>query len=87
MTLSEKIVYCRRRSGLTQEALAEKLGVSRQAVSKWETGDAVPELGKLPLLAGAFGVTADWLLSGEEPAEPAGAPAPAASEAMRPPPP
>ena len=86
MTLSEKIVYCRRRSGLTQEALAEKLGVSRQAVSKWETGDAVPELGKLPLLAGAFGATADWLLSGEEPAEPAGAPAPAASEAMRPPP-
>ncbi len=38
MTLSGKILYCRKRVGLSQEALAEKLGVSRQAVSKWETG-------------------------------------------------
>lgn len=38
MTLSGKILYCRKRAGLSQEALAEKLGVSRQAVSKWETG-------------------------------------------------
>ena len=38
MNLSEKILYCRKKAGLSQEALAEKLGVSRQAISKWETG-------------------------------------------------
>ena len=80
MKLSEKIYYCRKKSGKSQEALAEQLGVSRQAVSKWETGDAEPEIGKLKLLADAFGVTVDWLLSEEEPAEEAaGEPGPAAS--------
>ncbi len=69
MKLNEKIYYCRKKAGLSQEALAEKAGVSRQAVSKWETGDAVPELGKLPILASTFGVTADWLLSEDEPRE------------------
>ena len=67
MNLSGKILYCRKKAGLSQEALAEKLGVSRQAVSKWETGDAVPELSKLVLLAKAFDVTTDWLLSESEP--------------------
>lgn len=67
MKLHEKILYCRKKAGLTQEALAEQIGVSRQAISKWETGDAVPEINKLPLLANAFHVTADWLLSEEEP--------------------
>lgn len=38
MRLSEKIYYCRKKAGLSQEALAEQIGVSRQAVSKWETG-------------------------------------------------
>lgn len=66
MRLPEKIFSCRRRLGLSQEQLAERLGVSRQAVSKWETGEAVPELGKLAQLAAVFGVTADWLLSDEE---------------------
>lgn len=69
MKLSEKIYDCRKRSGKSQEALAEQLGVSRQAVSKWETGDAVPEVTKLKALADAFGVTVDWLLSEEEPKE------------------
>lgn len=63
MTLSEKILYCRKRRALSQEALAEKIGVSRQAISKWETGEAAPELSKLALLAKTFGVTADWLIS------------------------
>lgn len=72
MKLSEKIYYCRKKSGKSQEALAEQLGVSRQAVSKWETGDAEPEIGKLKLLADAFGVTVDWLLSDDEPAEETG---------------
>jgi len=69
MSLNEKILYCRKKAGLSQEALAEQLGVSRQAVSKWETGDAVPEIGKLLLLAKTFDVTTDWLLSEEEPTE------------------
>lgn len=63
MTLSEKILYCRKCCALSQEALAEKIGVSRQAISKWETGEAAPELSKLALLAKTFGVTADWLIS------------------------
>ena len=70
MTLSEKITYCRRKSGLSQEGLAEKLGVSRQAVSKWETGEAQPELSKLKQLSDLFGVSADWLLNEDEPFEP-----------------
>lgn len=69
MTISEKILYCRKRCGLSQEALAEKIGVSRQAISKWETGEATPELSKLALLAKTFGVTADWLISEEDPPE------------------
>lgn len=62
MKLNEKIILCRRRAGLSQEGLAEQVGVSRQAVSKWECGDAVPEPAKLLALSRLFGVTADWLL-------------------------
>lgn len=67
MKLSEKIYYCRKKAGKSQEELAALLGVSRQAVSKWETGDAEPEIGKLRLLSETFGVSVDWLLSEEEP--------------------
>lgn len=76
MTLSEKIYWCRKKTGLSQEALAERIGVSRQSISKWETGDASPDISKLPLLAREFGVTIDWLLSDETTpeAEPAAAP-------------
>lgn len=77
MKLSEKIFYCRKKAGMSQETLAEKLGVSRQAVSKWENGDATPELEKLLLLAQTFQVTTDWLLSPDAPMEePASAPQP-----------
>ncbi len=68
MKLHEKIYFCRKKAGLSQDALAERLGVSRQAISKWENGEAVPETMKLPTLAKEFGVTVDWLLS--EDAEP-----------------
>jgi len=68
MKLSDKIYHCRKKAGLSQEALAEKIGVSRQAISKWETGEAAPEISKLPLLARTFDVTADWLL--DDTAEP-----------------
>ena len=67
MTLSEKITYCRKKAMLSQEALAEKLGVSRQAVSKWETGESVPELGKMAALAKALNTSVDWLLSPDDP--------------------
>ncbi len=67
MTFQEKISYCRKKCGFSQEELASRLGVSRQAVSKWETGDAEPEMGKLKRLAAVFDVTTDWLLSDEEP--------------------
>lgn len=66
MKLSEKIYESRKKAGLSQEALAEKLGVSRQAVSKWETGESDPEISKLKLLAEIFGVSVDWLLSEED---------------------
>lgn len=62
MKLDEKITVYRKKCGLSQEALAEKIGVSRQAVSKWETGDALPEIIKLKALADCFGVTVDFLL-------------------------
>lgn len=62
--LSEKIYELRRKDGLSQEALAEKIGVSRQAVSKWETGAATPELDKLRALCACFGVTLDELTGG-----------------------
>lgn len=67
MKLSEKIHSCRKKAGLSQEALAEQIGVTRQSISKWETGEAVPEVSKLPLLAQAFHVSVDWLLSEEDP--------------------
>ena len=41
MKLSDKIYHCRKKAGLSQEALAERIGVSRQAISKWETGDSL----------------------------------------------
>lgn len=62
MKLGNKIYSCRKKAGLSQEALAEKIGVSRQAISKWEIGTAVPELENLATLAQLFGVTTDWLL-------------------------
>ncbi len=68
MKLNEKIYDCRKKAGLSQDALAEQVGVSRQAVSKWELGTAQPELDKLVALAKVFGVTTDWLLTDENPA-------------------
>lgn len=67
MKLNEKILYYRKTARLSQEELAAQVGVSRQAVSKWELGDAAPEVDKLLALARAFGVTTDELLSGDEP--------------------
>lgn len=69
MTLGERIQYYRKKMGMSQETLAERLGVSRQAVSKWELNDSAPELDKLLAMADLFGCTVDDLLGRSGPAE------------------
>ena len=67
MTFGQRIQDCRRRAGLSQEQLAAQLGVSRQAVSKWELDAAQPELDKVVAMAELFGITTDELLLGRAP--------------------
>lgn len=87
MKLNEKIAWYRREKKLSQEELAARVGVSRQAVSKWELGEAAPDINKLLALARAFGVTTDHLLDeGAEPERPA-SPPPAQEPSAPPPPP
>ncbi len=62
MAISEKILKLRKDKGLSQEAFAEALGVSRQSVSKWESGDVLPDSDKIILMSELFGVTTDYLL-------------------------
>lgn len=64
MTLGQRLSHLRTGAGLSQDALAEQLGVSRQSVSKWETDGSVPELDKLVRLSQVFGVTLDELVKG-----------------------
>ena len=66
MTTGQKIAALRRERGMTQDALAEALSVTRQAVSKWEADAALPETGKLLPLARLLGCTADYLLGSSE---------------------
>lgn len=66
MTTGQKIAALRRERGMTQDALAEALSVTRQAVSKWEADAALPETGKLVPLARLLGCTADYLLGSSE---------------------
>ncbi len=63
--LSEKLFKLRKNRGLSQEQLAEQLNVSRQAISKWEQGTAVPESEKLIRISNYFGVTVDYLLKND----------------------
>ena len=65
MILADKIIKLRKKNGLTQEELADKISVSRQAVSKWESAGAVPDLEKILQLSVLFGVTTDYLLKDE----------------------
>lgn len=62
MNFSDKFCALRGQSGYSQEQLAEKIGVSRQAVSKWESGEALPETGKIIQISDFFGVSIDFLL-------------------------
>ena len=66
MNLGEKILAARKKAGLSQTDLADLVGVSRQSVSKWETGESSPEAGNLLPVARALNVTTDWLLSEDE---------------------
>ena len=76
MTLGEKMKLLRASRGLSQEQLAAELNVSRQAVSKWECGDAAPDLDKLRAICAYFGVTTDYLIwENEEDAPKAAVPA------------
>lgn len=65
MILADKIINERKRNGWSQEQLAEKLSVSRQAVSKWEGAQSVPDLQRITKMADLFGVTTDYLLKDE----------------------
>ena len=65
MILSEKITELRKRSGLSQEEFGEKIGVSRQAVSKWEMAQTVPDVTKVVAMAEFFEVPVDFLLKDE----------------------
>ena len=60
--IGKKVQEHREKNGLSQEMLAEKLGVSRQSVSKWELGQALPEVDKIVVMSRLFGVTTDELL-------------------------
>ena len=77
MTFSEKISALRKQKGWAQEELAEKLMVTRQAVSKWESAQSMPDLDKLVQLSEALGVSTDYLLKDEQAQS---APVPATAE-------
>lgn len=72
MILADKIIELRKKSGWSQEELAEKMDVSRQSISKWEGAQSVPDMGRVVRLSELFGVSTDYLLKDElEKAEPA----------------
>ena len=66
MNFSEKLLSLRKAKDLTQEQLAEKLDVSRQSISKWESAQASPDLEKIVALSAVFDVTTDYLLKSSE---------------------
>ena len=65
MILSEKIIMLRKKYGWSQEELAERLDISRQSVSKWESGASIPDLERIVSMSQLFGVTTDYLLKDE----------------------
>ena len=69
MELNERIAVVRKAMGLTQEQLGELVGVSRQAVSKWESGQTVPDAVTVAKLCRALNVSADYIILGKEPEE------------------
>lgn len=73
MEIAERLVAMRREAGLSQEELAGRLELSRQAISKWERGESAPDMGNLVALADLYEVSLDELIRGKAP-EPAAAP-------------
>lgn len=67
MNIADRIQYLRKQKGYSQEELADKMGVSRQAVSKWESGQSSPDLEKVIAMSELFDVTTDYILKGIEP--------------------
>lgn len=65
MTLREKLIVLRDKAGISQMELANQLDVSRQAVSRWESGDTTPSMDKLKTLAKIYDVSLDWLCNDE----------------------
>lgn len=65
MTLGEKIQKLRKQRGLSQEALAEKVTVTRQTISKWELGQSTPDLDFIAQLSDIFNVSSDYLIKDE----------------------
>ncbi len=65
MILADKIISLRKKCGWSQEELAEQLGISRQSVSKWESGMSIPDLEKIVKMSALFGVSTDYLLKDE----------------------
>jgi len=79
MTFGEKLQKLRQKAGMSQDALAERLDVSRQAVSRWERDETMPETDKVVAMADLFGVTTDYLLRQGTKEEPQAAQATAAA--------
>ena len=69
MTIADRIQTLRKSKGMSQEELADAAGVSRPAVSKWESEQSIPDLDKVVILSEIFEVTTDYLLKGIEPVE------------------
>lgn len=69
MNIADRIQILRKTKGISQEELAEKVGVSRQAVSKWESEQSTPEIDKIIILSDYFEVTTDYILKGIEPSQ------------------
>ena len=69
MNMADRIQYLRKTKGLSQEELADKIGVSRQAVSKWESEQSTPDIEKIIIMSELFEVTTDYILRGIEPVD------------------
>lgn len=67
MNIADRIQYLRKQKGYSQEELSDKVGVSRQAVSKWESEQSTPDLEKVIAMSELFEVTTDYILKGIEP--------------------
>lgn len=70
MNIADRIQYLRKTKGMSQEELADQIGVSRQAVSKWESEQSTPDLEKIIIMSNLFEVTTDYILKEIEPVSP-----------------